>query len=165
LEAKIVDNPPVKRWRFQFTLRTMLLVTTLCAVVISVVATFPGFFAEDGPIFFFLWLVMYLPASIVLCAPLLWFGRNRVATWCKWDYLILVLPYLVWATLTCLDCSGKSLSNLVEPLWLALTSGLAPLGRVILGKVIPPRRAAVGALLLICAVAAALWAFVPGLPE
>ncbi len=149
--------------RFQFSLRMLFALTTFCAIVASLVATFRDFFVEDFFMFLLSWLILYLPTSLILCGPIWWFGRNRVSSWHKSDFLVLVVPYLTWATFMVIDDSGKSFSILFEPFYLALASVFAPLTRVAIARTASSRLTAFVTLFAVCIVAIMLWTFVPGM--
>jgi hypothetical protein len=139
----------------------------MCAMIGSLVATFRDFFFDEDFLgMILLWVSLYLPVSAVLCAPVWWFGKNRVLCWQKLDFLVLIVPYAVWAVLISIDNSGKSLANLfAEPFLLAGATIIAPLSRVALGTRLPPRRAAVAALAATCMISVLIWAIVPSLRE
>jgi hypothetical protein len=47
------------------------------------------------------WLFMVIP-SLPVCLTVWFLGRKRVR-WTKWDFLVVVLPYLSWITLLVLQ--------------------------------------------------------------
>ena len=157
------DTKPHGR-RLQFSLRGLFLVTIVCAVGLSLVASFPDFFLSEGYLLLLIFgLVAYSLPSLVLCGPAWWFGRKRVSHWYKWEFLVLIVPYWVWISLLFVDSSGKGPANLWEPVLLAFASVLAPLGRIALAKTaVSPRLVAIGALLAVCALAVIVWGAVPG---
>jgi hypothetical protein len=83
------------------------------------------------------------------------------------DWLLLVVPWLVWIGLTAINDMDKSLSNLVEAFVLGCITVVFFALRSVLALTKPERQSrwAWSALLGSCFAAAALWAFVPGLPE
>jgi hypothetical protein len=85
------------------------------------------------------------------------------------DWLLGILPWLVWFSLLAADSAGKSLSNVaVEALALGVAAALLHVVRAFVAHYAPPAwssKAAATALATTCFVAAALWAFVPPLPE
>lgn len=151
--------------QFQFSLRSLFVIMTFCAVVASLVAMFPSFFIEDFFLFLLFWLIAYLPISLILCGPIWWFSRKRVSYWRKSDFLVLFVPYLTWVILLIIDSSGKSLSNLCEIFYFGLASVFAPITRIVAPKSMNPIMTAYLGLFAVCLIAVMLWAFVPGLPE
>lgn len=112
----------------------------------------------------FFWLPFLLPAAPVAAAC--WtLGRRRVA-WRRWEYTLLVVPFLAWLGAMLADDSGKSLSNAVaEPFWLGCGVAAACVLRVIAGRRLDERVVALSLHAACCALAVGLWALVPTLPE
>jgi hypothetical protein len=113
--------------------------------------------------FLTLWVFHLVPIALI-GTPLWYFGRHRVS-WGSFDFLIITVPFLLWLATALVLPREKSLSNLVEPLWLGCCLPLSPLTRVAMGQ----RTAAIALsaclLALLCTLAVALYAFVPALPE
>jgi hypothetical protein len=107
---------------------------------------------------------LYLMPLLPVAALIWFFGRRRVQ-WCRWDFAVVLVPYIVWIVAMMFDDAGKSLSNLVEAFYLGCSASLAPIIRVIVGQRANQKWLAIGLLIGICLVAVGLWAFVPGLPE
>jgi hypothetical protein len=119
--------------------------------------------AESFVIIAILWPLHLVP-FLVLGLPLWFLGRKRVR-WNRWDFLVVVVPFAVWAALTLffwdLDFP-KSLANAVsEGTGVAVAIALAPVTRVIVGGRADQTRLAFALLLLLCAVACSLWGFTP----
>ena len=121
-------------------------------------------FGELGGILF-IWLEHAVIAA-VLTAPIVFFGRKRVH-WRTWELLMLVLPFAVWTFLMFseLGNGSKSLANLAEPLIFAPAIPIVTLIRVAIGRRVPERPCAACLLILMCALAASVYFFVPPLPE
>ena len=116
------------------------------------------------PYLFAFWLLFLIPAAPV-AAACWFFGRARV-TWFKWEYALLIAPYLVWILLVAIEDTGKSLSNAVgEPFFLGCSVALACLVRVVVGKREKEKVLAGGLFAACCLAAIALWALTPSLPE
>ncbi len=107
---------------------------------------------------------LYLVPLLLVGGPVWFFGRRRVQ-WSRWDLAVILLPFAVWAVLNMINDTGKSLSNLVEALWLGCFAALAPIVRVVVGGRVNQTLLALGLLVGVCLVAIGLWAFVPSLPE
>ena len=56
------------------------------------------------------WPYYLIPVLAIGC-PIWYWGRNKV-TWMWSDYIILILPYLIWAALMYVDHSGKNVRAL-----------------------------------------------------
>jgi hypothetical protein len=122
------------------------------------------FLNEAWPVLMLLWLAFYLPASLASCSPAWWFGRKRVA-WSLGDSLVLVVPFLVWASLLVIDDTGKSWGNLWEAVLVGLAAPLAPILRIAAGNRIDRRLAVVVGILMVSLVGVMLWAWVPAISE
>jgi hypothetical protein len=107
---------------------------------------------------------LYLVPLLLVAGPVWFFGRRRVQ-WDRWDFAIVLLPLAVWVAAMTVNDTGKSLSNLVEAMYLGCMASLAPTVRVVVGRRINQKLLAIGLLVGVCLVAIGLWAFVPGLPE
>jgi hypothetical protein len=112
-----------------------------------------------------LWLA-HAGIAAVLSAPIVYFGRKRVH-WRPWELLALLLPFAIWTLLmfSKLSTSKKSLANLAEPFYFALSIPLATMVRVAIGSRISERACAACILTTLCVVAALMFFFVPCLPE
>jgi hypothetical protein len=110
-----------------------------------------------------LWTVSTTIAAI-LSAPLVWLGRRRVH-WHSWEGLAFVLPFAVWCALSFLNVRVKTLSNLVEPILISLAIPVAAGLRLIVGRRHSGAFVASHLIALLCIVAAAVYFFMPALPE
>ena len=116
------------------------------------------------PFFFALWLAFLIPAA-PSAAACWFFGRRRV-TWLKWEYTLLLVPYLIWLLLVMIQDKGKSLSNVAaEPFYLGCGVALACVVRVVIGRKWKEETLAAWLFAACCLSAIALWAFMPTLPE
>jgi hypothetical protein len=156
-----------KKRRLQFGLRSLFILTAICAIVLSLFVSFPGFFLRERfGLTILIWLELHLPVSAILCAPVWWFGRKRAGHWYRWEFLVLVIPYLIWRALGLILGANKGLGNLfAEPFVLGAATMVAPVTRILVAGRIPPRLAAAGAFAVACAMAFVVWRFFPSLPE
>lgn len=116
------------------------------------------------PFFFAFWLPFLVPAVPV--AAICWFFGRRRVTWFKWEYTIIIVPYLIWVLFIMIEDKGKSLSNAVaEPFYLGCGVALACVARVVIGKKWKERTLAVSLFAAICLLGVALWGMTPTLPE
>jgi len=113
---------------------------------------------------FFFWLPFLLTAGPV-SAACWFFGRNRVR-WFKWEYSILITPYVVWLLFVTIAGDGKSLANaFAEPFYLGCGAALASIIRVAVGKKLNQKATASVLFAAVCILAVMLWAFVSPMPE
>lgn len=116
-------------------------------------------------IFFLPFWFVYLIPSLPICLAVWLLARKRVQ-WTKFDFAILVVPYLAWVALTAVGSLPKSLSNAaVELFYLGLGASAAPIIRFVLPKRWNGKIVAATLLVLACAVGAAIYFSVPCLPE
>lgn len=119
---------------------------------------------ETAGLMLLLWLVHAVLGAAV-SAPILFIGRRQIG-WSPWLPLALVIPFGAWALLALLPLAvPKGLSNLVEPLWLTAAMPVLATVRVVFGKRIPEKVQAAVFLTMLSLAAAALFFFVPALPE
>jgi hypothetical protein len=112
-----------------------------------------------------IWMMHALLAA-ALTAPVVFFGRRRVH-WLWWESAVFILPFSVWTALSFSDlpAGNKSLGNLVEPFYFSFAILVAAIIRVAIGNR-PGNRIIAGILVsAVCGVAAAVFFFVPSLPE
>ena len=107
---------------------------------------------------------LYLVPLLLVSGPVWFFGRRQVQ-WNQWDFSIVLLPLAVWVVAMIVNDAGKSLSNLVEALYLGCVASLVPIVRAVVGERVNQRLLALALLVGVCLVAIGLWAFVPGLSE
>jgi hypothetical protein len=119
-------------------------------------------FLEFAPII----LPLYLVPAAIGTIPALLFLKRRGGTVLPADWLVLIIPPVVWLTAMVLNGSGKSLSNLVEAVYLGGCASVIAILRVALcGRRRSERTLSTAFLVAICLAGLLLWAFVPGLPE
>jgi len=82
-----------------------------------------------------------------------------------WDIAIFVFPPMIWFVLAMTGVRPKSLSNLVEPIVLALVILAAFVGRAFGFRAYPHNARAMGAAGVCVLAAVMLYAFVPTLEE
>ncbi len=142
------------------------------ALVVGLAAVLAGFLLVETPfdmaeILLLIpcyWVVFLIP-SLPVCLAVWFFGRKRVQ-WSKWDFLILLVPYVVWMVLGFVPNIPKSLSNVaVELFGLGLAVDATPILRFVLPKRWNGQIVAATLLVLACAVAAGIYFSVPCLPE
>jgi hypothetical protein len=119
--------------------------------------------AEFVEMIFFLWGLFLLPA-VPVCVAIWLLGRNRVH-WNRFDFLVLVLPYIAWLALLCTNLCSKSMSNVGEAFYMGMAVPLAPILRLIVGRRWNGRIVAATLLIVACAVGAGIYFTVPCLPE
>jgi pheromone shutdown protein TraB len=85
--------------------------------------------------------------------------RSKIS---KIDWLASVVPFVVWMVLGIMFDGGKSLSNIVECIWIAFVSGILTL---ISSKYAEQKPVKVIYLILCCIVAVSVSYFTPPLPE
>ena len=112
-----------------------------------------------------IWLV-HAAIAAVLSAPVVFLSRRRVH-WRYWELLVLVLPFTVWAILMFSELSTgrKSLSNLIEPFYIAAAIPVVVLVRVVVGSRVPERVLSCFLIAVMCIVAGGVFFFVPPLAE
>jgi hypothetical protein len=112
----------------------------------------------------YLWF-LHLCVAFTVSLPFWFFGRHR-AQWFKWEPIILVVPFAVWATLSVIDGGGKSLTNAaVEGISLGGAIPVAAMIRVAVGGRLNRKKLAITMIVLLSLAAVLLWALVPMLPE
>ena len=118
---------------------------------------------DSLPLFIAFWIPFLIPAAPVM--GLCWFFGRRRVQWFKWEYSLLVVPYLVWLPLLMID-GGKSLRNATEePFYLGCGVALACVIRVLVGRESNQKVVALVLFVAVCLLAVGLWAFVPTMPE
>lgn len=111
-------------------------------------------------------LPLYLFPGSIGIIPALLFLKRRGGTVLPADWLVLIIPPMVWLTAMLVNGGGKSLSNLVEPIWLGGCASVLAVPRVALsGRRWSERILSTAFLVAVCLAGLLLWAFVPGLPE
>jgi hypothetical protein len=120
---------------------------------------------EAAGILFMIWMVQAAIGG-ALSAPILFFGRKR-ADVALWEFLALIIPFLVWMALMLspLATGRKSLANLGEPIYISFAMPVLALIRVAIGRKISERVCAVSFISVLSIVAAAVFFLVPFLPE
>jgi hypothetical protein len=123
-EDKRPDERPVARRRFQYSLRTLLLITTLVAIVCSLLIASPSWVRALS----ILCLIPTIPAVLTI---VLVYGRGYMRTFC-----IGALFPSVWITISfgwiffrfsmdVMSMDGNTLSQLGEPLTATLVVSIA----------------------------------------
>jgi hypothetical protein len=113
---------------------------------------------------FLIWLV-HAAVGATLSAPIVWFGRKRIA-WTNWELLTLTIPFCVWLLLmlSSLSYGGKSFANIGEPIYISFAMPLAAVLRVSIGQHLRPAMGALIAAALLCGIAVAIFFLVPMKP-
>jgi len=134
--------------------------------VFVVAATATVLAVSRGPeVMGFLWLwVLHSVTGAVLSAPVVYFGRKRVH-WSALDLLAFLLPFAVWVALMNASSMGKSLANLIEPVFFSFAIPIAALVRLMAGAQAKERAWSIGLVALLCLTAAGVYLWTPALPE
>jgi hypothetical protein len=148
-------NTPRKHSKVALIFKTGRLICMLLRILLS----------EMWGALFLMWL-MHFAVAIVPCGAIWWLGRKRVR-WSVSDYLIVVIPYFVWALLFVtgeeLDWTHKGWGNVnYEPIALALLSPIAPMMKVQLRNAANNRLLTVAGLSLLTAAGIMIWRLLPG---
>jgi len=120
---------------------------------------------ETAKIAVLLW-VWHLGFALVPSLPVIWLGRRRVA-WRRIELLVFVLPFAIWfgLMLSPISLGRKTLANLGEPLFFAITIPIAVLLRVVIGRRFSERVCSRLLITAVCLVAVGVFLFTPALPE
>jgi hypothetical protein len=78
-----------------------------------------------------IWTLHSIVATVI-STPVIYFGRRR-AHWNLLDLQALLLPFAVWLLLSGIDSTGKSIANLIEPVFVSLAIPVGALVRVGVG--------------------------------
>lgn len=112
-----------------------------------------------------LWIwSLHTVIGAVLCSPIVFFGRKRVH-WTFLDLLALLLPFTIWLGLMMFLGTGKSLANLIEPVFISLALPVAALIRVLVGPRASERVVSIGLVALLCVTGIGVYGLTPPLPE
>jgi hypothetical protein len=114
-------------------------------------------------LFVFAWLIHLLPFLIV--AVPVWFLARRRVKWSKWDFSIVIFPFVVWSVLMLTHDKGKGLGNFLEGLLIGCIASLAPIIRSIFKDKINQIYFAQGILIALCLIAIGIWAVIPATME
>lgn len=114
---------------------------------------------------FYFYALYFVPAFIGFGVSWLLAFRSLPLIWSDW--LTLFLPGAIWLLLLSVWGEGKSLSNLVEGIYLGWSVALLSAIRTVVSLRLPSKQALVSLLVLVaaCAASLAVWALVPGLAE
>ncbi len=115
--------------------------------------------------FIIVWLAHALIA-LALALPIARSGRTRVR-WKPWELLAVVIPFLVWIAFmtSALGNGRKSLSNLIESVFLSFMVPLAALVRIRMGSRVSENAIAGILIAGLCVLAAGVFWLTPALPE
>lgn len=138
--------------------------TALILAVVGVFGVVACIFSWEPLLAVFEFWPMFLIPSVPVCLLVWFFGRKRVQ-WNGLDFLILVVPYLAWMLSAAVIDRPKSMSNIVELLYLGLAAALVPIIRLVVPKAWNGKVVAMVLLIAICVVAVGLYLFLPCLPE
>ncbi len=111
----------------------------------------------------FAWYPIYA-IPLFLCIGITWFIFRKKITINYFDITILILPWLTWIGLLLFDDRGKSLSNIVEAIYLGLITGFLIFIRCLFKNKFGFFPSII-INILACSVAILLWKYVPCLPE
>ena len=147
------------RWpRIRFSLLNAMVGVAAVATVLTVIRV------PERMALMVIWM-MHVVVAVVFSAPIVFFGRTRVH-WSRWDLLAFVLPFGVWLALMESSAGvGKSLANLVEPVYFSFAVPIAALVRVMLGARVRERACSISLVALLCLTAICVFRWTPPLPE
>jgi hypothetical protein len=114
----------------------------------------------------FAWAYMcHLGPIILISVPTWIFGRRR-AHWIWQDFILVIIPFVVWAVLVVIYGLNKGLMNIIlEPTILGCLIAVGSIIRVIISDKKHEKTVATIVLILLCVMSGLLWLCVPGLPE
>ena len=144
----------------------LMVVVAVSAVVLALVRGLDlTRWRESGLVLMgYIW-VMHAVVAAVLSTPIVFLGRKRVH-WGPLDFMAFVLPFGVWLVLSEFsEPTGKSLANLIEPVYFSLAIPLAALFRVIVGARVREWACSTSLVALVCLTAACVFWLTPPLPE
>jgi len=146
----------------QFRLRTLFAVITVCAVGFATM----GLADPEMISVFFILLAIYMLIALPISGLVWFFGRYR-ASWHATEVLLLLFPFATWWTLLFTDLSaGKTLANLIEPVYFAPICGLLlPLSKSLIGSRLPRWASLIISTFIAIAGALAVFLLMPSLPE
>jgi hypothetical protein len=136
-------------------------------IAITLALTFTGlvlFCIWDEELKFLVAWALHLVPTALIGVPLWYFNRHRVR-WGSLDFLIIILPFLLYLVAAVLLPRPKGWGNLVELIVLGCCLPLSPLTRVLAVQIAGSKGLAACLLVLLCLLAIALHVFVPFLPE
>ena len=113
--------------------------------------------------FFWIWLIHLLPI-IIVGIPVWLLARERVK-WNKWDFLIVIVPFLVWSALMFTHNKGKGIGNITEGLLIGCFTPIAPIIRTVVRDKMNQVILSVILLIFLTLLAIGFWAFIPGTIE
>ena len=110
-----------------------------------------------------LWLyLLYAGPALVLCAPLWLLGRKKV-TWFKGEFLILVVPWILYfVALKISQSPAENAGYLFYPFIFGCATPLVPMIRIVLGEKINQKAVAAITLIFFCAIIVSI-PFIPAL--
>jgi hypothetical protein len=98
-----------------------------------------------------LWLyLLYAGPASVLCA-LVWFLGRKKVEWYKWEYLILIAPWILYlVSLKINSTPTENAGYLFYPFIFGFAAPFVPIMRIVLGQKINQKAVAAIALILFC---------------
>ena len=111
-------------------------------------------------------LLSYIIPAIIIAGPIWFFARARVQWFC-WEYLILLIPFIIWGFLALTNLRNKSLANAgAESIIIGILAGILQIFPVIMPEVFGSRlKSALATLLVSIIMAILVYFLVPSLPE
>lgn len=122
---------------------------------------------EGGEMGLFLSIFLaYIIPSLIIASPIWFFNRERVH-WFYWEFLNLLIPFIIWTILASANLRNKSLSNAgVESIILGILIGIIQIFPVIMPEVYDSRlKSAFVTLFLSIVITLLVYFIVPSLPE
>lgn len=114
-------------------------------------------------LFIVAWLVHLLP-FLIIGGPV-WFLARRRVRWSKWDFCIVIFPFVVWSIFMLTNFKVKGLGNFLEGLLIGCIASLAPIIRAIFKDKINQIYFAKGILIALCLISIMIWAVIPATME
>jgi hypothetical protein len=142
------------------------MIVAIATVVLLILMAWRTVFIGRTPEFIGLVWVWFLHFTIaaIISAPIVYFGRTRVQ-WSGLDVLMLILPFAVWIALMNLSSEGKSIANLIEPVFFSFAIPLAVLARLTVGNHLNQRACSISLVGFLCLIAFCVYLWSPSLPE
>lgn len=112
-------------------------------------------------------LGVYLISALPI-AGLIWFCGRRRVLWSKWEYSLILFPFLIWVTFLVINDLGKSFGNaVIEPFSCGILAGISPIFRVVFTHSDKRRKLYLTIVGVLVATAGAIliWKLMPCLPE
>jgi hypothetical protein len=131
--------------------------------LLTVIGVVAFAFAYGGMGMLWIWTLHTLIGAS-LSSPIVLLGCKRVH-WGFSDSLAFFLPFTAWLGLMTASGIGKSLANLIEPVFISFAFPVAALIRVVVGTRAREKTVSIVLVALLCVTAAGVYWWTPALPE